>query len=88
MYLIKVTLKTCYKLFIFQKKILLNFLFFQESWKILSYGFHRNIINNIKLHDFFTLMIIINVSWEANQHINMISEGSCDTEDWSNASQE
>ncbi len=25
-----------------------------------------------------------NVSWEANQHIRMISEGSCDTEDWSN----
>ncbi len=25
-----------------------------------------------------------NVSWTANQHITMISEGSCDTEDWSN----
>ncbi len=25
-----------------------------------------------------------NVSWAANQHIRMISEGSCDTEDWSN----
>ncbi len=24
------------------------------------------------------------VSWAANQHIIMISEGSCDTEDWSN----
>ncbi len=23
-------------------------------------------------------------SWAANQHIRMISEGSCDTEDWSN----
>ncbi len=23
----------------------------------------------------------INVSWAANQHIRMISEGSCDTED-------
>ncbi len=22
--------------------------------------------------------------WAANQHISMISEGSCDTEDWSN----
>ncbi len=32
-----------------------------------------------------TLIIrIINVSWAANQHIRMISEGSCDTEDWSN----
>ncbi len=24
-----------------------------------------------------------NVSWTANQYIRMISEGSCDTEDWS-----
>ncbi len=30
------------------------------------------------------IIIIINVSWAANQHIRMISEGSCDTEDWSN----
>ncbi len=29
-------------------------------------------------------LIIINVSWAPNQHIRMISEGSCDTEDWSN----
>ncbi len=27
---------------------------------------------------------IFNVSGEANQHITIISEGSCDTEDWSN----
>ncbi len=33
---------------------------------------------------FSTLIIIRNVSWAANQHIRMISEGSCDTEDWSN----
>ncbi len=26
----------------------------------------------------------INVSYTANQHIRMISEGSCDTEDWIN----
>ncbi len=25
-----------------------------------------------------------NVSWAANPQIQMISEGSCDTEDWSN----
>ncbi len=31
-----------------------------------------------------TLLIMRNVSWAANQHIRMISEGSCDTEDWSN----
>ncbi len=33
---------------------------------------------------FSTLIIIRNVSWAANQHIRMISEESCDTEDWSN----
>ncbi len=27
----------------------------------------------------------IKCSWAANQHIRMISEGSCDSEDWSNA---
>ncbi len=32
----------------------------------------------------FSTLIIRNVSWAANQHIRMISEGSCDTEDWSN----
>jgi len=30
------------------------------------------------------IIIIRNVSWAANQHIRMISEGSCDSEDWSN----
>ncbi len=33
---------------------------------------------------FPTLIIIRNVSCAATQHIRMISEGSCDTEDWSN----
>ncbi len=33
---------------------------------------------------FSTLIIIRNVSRAANRHIRMISEGSCDTEDWSN----
>ncbi len=32
----------------------------------------------------FSTLIIRNVSWESNQYIRMISEGSCDTEDWSN----
>jgi len=27
---------------------------------------------------------MLNVSSAANQHIRMTSEGSCDTEDWSN----
>ncbi len=33
---------------------------------------------------FSTLTIIRNISLAANQYIRMISEGSCDTEDWSN----
>ncbi len=33
---------------------------------------------------FSRLTVIINVSWAANQYIIMISEGSCNTEDWSN----
>ncbi len=36
---------------------------------------------------FSTLIIIGNVSWAANQHIRMISGGSCATEDWSNYSE-
>jgi len=30
---------------------------------------------------FSTLLIIINISWAANKHIRVISEGSCDPED-------
>ncbi len=30
------------------------------------------------------MITIRNVSWAANQYIRMISDGSCDTEDWSN----
>ncbi len=32
----------------------------------------------------FSELILITVSWAANQYIRMISERSCDTEDWSN----
>ncbi len=32
--------------------------------------------------EFSKLIIIRNVFWASNQHISMISEGSCDTEDW------
>ncbi len=35
-------------------------------------------------HLFPTFIIIRNVSWAANQHIRVISEGSCDTEDCCN----
>ncbi len=30
------------------------------------------------------LSILSNVYWTSNHHIKMISEGSCDTKDWSN----
>ncbi len=30
--------------------------------------------------------VITDYNWVPNQHIRMISEGSCDTEDWSNGS--
>ncbi len=33
---------------------------------------------------FSTFIIIINDSWASNQHIRIIFEGSCDTEDWIN----
>ncbi len=42
------------------------------------YSFDMYIFNN------FSTLIIRNVLWAANQHIRMISEGSRDTEDWSN----
>ncbi len=35
--------------------------------------YHKNYHKNMKQH----------ISWAANQHIRMISEGSRDTEDWS-----
>ncbi len=37
---------------------------------------------NMKQHNCFQYWYF--VYWAANQHIRMISEGSCDTEDWSN----
>ncbi len=30
------------------------------------------------------LIIIRNVSWATNRHFRMISEASCDSQDWSN----
>ncbi len=40
------------------------------------YVFHKNMKQHINNNN--------HVSWAANQHIRMISEGSCDTEGWSN----
>ncbi len=43
----------------------------------MYHGFHKN-----TAYLFPTLIIIRNVSLAPNQHIQIISEGSCDTEDW------
>ncbi len=40
------------------------------------YAFHKNTKQHSTDNE--------NVSWAANQHIRIISKGSCDTEDWSN----
>ncbi len=50
---------------------------------LLSLLINLTSLLNKSIH-FSTLVIIRNVCWAANQHIRMISEGSCDTEDWSN----
>ncbi len=47
----------------------------------MHHGFHKK-YEAAQL--FSTWIIIIHVSWASNQHIRMISEESCDTEDWSN----
>ncbi len=60
-----------YKIYLFQiNAVLFNFLFIKESWRKITFSKNQ--------------LIIKNVSWAANQHMRMISEGSCDTEDWSN----
>ncbi len=56
---------------------ILNFLLIKESWK--KDGFQKTAAPL-----FWTMIILRNVSWAANQHIRKISEGSCDNEDWSN----
>ncbi len=52
----------------------MNFLYIKESQKI--FGFHKK-----KKKKLLSALIKRNVA--PNQHIIMISEGSCDTEDWS-----
>ncbi len=43
----------------------------------------KNKIENQKLKPLATL-IMKNGAWAPNHHVRNISEGSCDTEDWSN----
>ncbi len=60
----------CMLHFIFQiNAVLLNVLFICESWKIKLIT-----VSTTKYWAAPTLIIIINVSWAANQHIIMISE--------------
>ncbi len=51
----------------------MNFIL-KESWKEMYHSFHKN----NKQHN------CQSISWAANQHIRINSEGSCDTEDWRN----
>ncbi len=44
----------------------------------------KGIIYNITKDFCYVMYYEINISWAANRHIRMISEWSCDTEDWSN----
>ncbi len=51
----------------------------------MYHGFHKY----FKQHNCYQhwYIIIRDVSWAENQLIRMISEGSCDTEDWSNGAE-
>ncbi len=73
---------------LFQRNaVLLNFLFIKESLKNVN-GSNKTVFAEIlRSNSVSTLIIIRDVSWAANQHIRMISEGSRDTEDWSNGGQ-
>ncbi len=64
-----------FKLFCF---VCLCFFFIHQ--RILKKVYH-SLYKNVKQHNAF-IILHINVSWAANQHIIMISEGTCDSEDW------
>ncbi len=49
----------------------------------LGLGFHQIVLEKRK--DFTKILSSLNVSWAPNQPIQIISEGSCDTENWKNA---
>ncbi len=63
--------------------IILKRFWFQINAVLLNFLCIKEITFTTKIWSSTTL-IIMNVSWTSNQHIVMISEGSCDTEDWSN----
>ncbi len=61
------------KVYILKEMLFLTLYFYNPEKKKFSKKKHNT-----------TLTIIRNVSWASNQDIRMISEGSRDTEDWSN----
>ncbi len=57
----------------------------------LNFPFIKILIKNLsqfsqkcEAAQLFSTLMIINVFWATIQHVRMISEGSRDTEDWSN----
>ncbi len=63
----------------------LNFLFIKGSWKnVTVYTKNISNVDHSKTKIINNWAAIITYDWAANQDIRMISEGSCDTEDWSN----
>ncbi len=53
-----------------------NFYSFKNPEKKMLYAFHKKYEAS---QQYSTLITIMSVSWAANQHIRMISGGSCDT---------
>jgi len=55
-----------------------------DTKKIYSYLYHsfQKIQQNTTVQPSSTLIIIRIIYWLPNLHIRMISEGSCDTEEW------
>ncbi len=77
----EVTVKVCIKYFYFKKCRSFELPVHQ---RIKKYQFPQKYEAAQPFSMLMMIIIIRNVSWAANQHIRMISEGSCDTEDWSN----
>ncbi len=68
------------------KGILNTFCLFELSFHQIDLNKRdQDFYKNIKQHKCFQLILIRKVSWVPNQHIQMISDGSCDAEDWSNS---
>jgi len=61
-----------------------TFTLLQKTNLMLLFFYVPRFPQNIRQHKVFSKLIIQFVSWAANLLIGMISEGSWDTEDWSN----